>query len=284
MAADWTAVTVLAPDTNLDMLVLTLNRLGIVHRITREDAGSILWVASPEDVTPAQNAISQLERTLALQTKIQALQEGGAAKIGIVQIPITLLWIVLGLVGASIVFIAEQLLPVLTFQAFTLVNDGIRFAPAEDLIESGEWWRLITPTFLHFGLVHVIFNCLWMWELGRQVEWLIGPGAYFFILLSLSVGANVGQYISGGPGIFGGLSGVVYGLLGYIWVRNIRRPHPVLKLLPGIIPIMLGLLVLGLLGVIDKLIPGQVANGAHISGLLIGMFFGAFAGKNQSVS
>ena len=78
--------------------------------------------------------------------------------------------------------------------------------------------------------------------------------------------------------IFGGLSGLVYGLLGYVWVRNMIAPHPLLRVPPGIIGLMLAWLVICALGIVDLFLDGGVANSAHVVGLLMGMLFGGVAG------
>lgn len=142
----------------------------------------------------------------------------------------------------------------------------------------GEFWRLLTPAFLHFGTFHILFNGLWLWELGRRLELVMGPGRYLMFVVVTAVAANIAQFV-GGPSVFGGMSGVVYALIGYIWMRQRLNPHPVLAVPPGIIGFMLVWLVICLTGIVDRFIAGSVANGAHVGGLLAGMAWGIWAGK-----
>ena len=90
--------------------------------------------------------------------------------------------------------------------------------------------------------------------------------------------SNVGQYLWSGPSLFGGMSGVIFGLLGYIWIRHTLAPHPALELPRGIIALMIGWLVVGMTGVIDLFLQGNIANAAHLGGLLVGMVSGAIFG------
>lgn len=86
-------------------------------------------------------------------------------------------------------------------------------------VRSGQVWRLFTPILLHGGILHLLFNMLWLKDLGSMYE--IGRGMRRYILFVLIVAglSNLGQFILSGPN-FVGMSGVVYGLLGYIWIRG----------------------------------------------------------------
>ena len=77
----------------------------------------------------------------------------------------------------------------------------------------GQYWRLVTPVFLHFGWLHIAFNCLWLWELGGRVERVMGHVNMLLLFLAIAVVSNVCQFVFGGAGLFGGMSGVVYGLM-----------------------------------------------------------------------
>ena len=74
--------------------------------------------------------------------------------------------------------------------------------------------------------------------------------------------------------IFGGLSGVVYGVIGYVAVYQEFIKHPVLQFNKATIAFFIVWLLLGVFGVIDVFIEGSIANAAHVSGLLAGAIFG----------
>ena len=86
------------------------------------------------------------------------------------------------------------------------------------------------------------------------------------------------QFVWSGSPYFGGMSGVVYALLGYIWIKDKVVPDPQLTLPPGIIGFMLGWLVVCMTGILDLLLGVGVANGAHLGGLIIGMLLGLLFG------
>ena len=146
-------------------------------------------------------------------------------------------------------------------------------------LADGQYWRLITPIFLHFGLMHLVFNCLWLAMLGARIERVYG--SLHLVLLVLATGAvsNMIQYGWQGSGNFGGMSGVVYALLGYIWIKGRFVPQPLLQLPPGILGFMLVWLLVGMTGILEVVLGVGVANGAHVGGLLIGMLLGLVFGS-----
>jgi GlpG protein len=136
-------------------------------------------------------------------------------------------------------------------------------------VRSGQLWRLITPIFIHFSLPHLLFNMLVLRDLGGIVETRQGTRRLAVLVLLLALGSNLGQYILVNP-FFGGMSGVLYGLFGYIWVRSQCDPASGLALSGMTIAIMLIWFFLCLFGLL-----GSVANGAHAVGLVMGMIWGA---------
>jgi len=139
---------------------------------------------------------------------------------------------------------------------------------------SGEWWRLITPTLIHFGWLHVVFNCLWLWEFGQRIEHQLGAVNLIGLYLITAMGSNYSQFLLEGPSIFGGMSGVVYALLGFILVAHWRRPGWIQAPPMAVFAFMLIWLLVGLLGSMEFIGAGAIANGAHVGGLLIGCVLG----------
>jgi GlpG protein len=136
-------------------------------------------------------------------------------------------------------------------------------------VREGEIWRLLTPILLHFGVLHIVFNMLILRDMGSLIENRQGARTLIFLVVTIGIGSNLGQYFYSGWS-FGGMSGVLYGLLGYIWLRGQRDPASGLHLSPTTLAMMLVWFVLCLINVI----PGA-ANACHAVGLLMGMLIGA---------
>lgn len=133
-------------------------------------------------------------------------------------------------------------------------------------------WRLITPMLLHFSPLHIIFNMLWWIELGRIIEDFQSSRQLLIVTLITAVTSDLAQFLATGPR-FGGLSGVVYGLLGYLWVYGEVNPAAGYRLRKAIVILMIGWLVLCWIG-----LPNIVANQAHLAGLMTGCILGAAVG------
>jgi GlpG protein len=149
----------------------------------------------------------------------------------------------------------------------------IAFPSLSATLEAGHLWRLWTPALVHFSALHLVFNSLWLWEFGRRIEGQEGSGRLLEGLLWLAPASALAQYAVGEHPLFGGLSGVVYGLLGYLVVVQRLRPRRAYRLPPALPVLLIGLLALMATGVTEPF-GLAVANGAHLGGLLAGGLWG----------
>ena len=136
-------------------------------------------------------------------------------------------------------------------------------------VRHGEVWRLLTPIFIHYGILHLVFNMLWLRDLGSMIEGRQSSIHLLLLVLCIGVGSNLGENFLGRSPAFGGMSGVVYGLLGYIWVRGKCDPASGLYLHPTTVLMMIVWFFACLLGLV-----GNIANAAHGVGLVMGMAWG----------
>jgi GlpG protein len=161
------------------------------------------------------------------------------------------------------------------------MEQEFQYQSIQEVIASGQLWRLVTPIFIHFSYLHFIFNGLWLWIFGEKIEQAFGAGIIAFVALVTGITGNVLQAILSGASVIGGLSGVVYGLLGFIWMWQTKVPSSTLRLPKAIIFMMLLLLLLGFFGILDIFSSGKVANAAHLGGLIGGMGLGFLWGHTH---
>jgi len=180
--------------------------------------------------------------------------------------------ITMGLIGISaVVFILMGLQEKDSLTQFLAVS---KFkSSSEKVLEevlSGQVWRLVTPIFLHFGILHFVFNMLWLFELGGMIENRKGAWFLVSIVLLTAVISNLGQYFAIET-YFGGMSGVVYALFGYVWMKGKFDPGDGMGVPPSTVFIMMGWFLLCF-----TVIPG-IANEAHAIGLVMGMSWGSLS-------
>jgi len=151
-------------------------------------------------------------------------------------------------------------------------------------IRKGQIWRLFTPCILHRDFLHLLFNMLWLWVLGKQMEQRVKNIKYILLMVIIGILSNTLQYLMSGP-YFLGYSGIIMGMVGFIWSRQKIAPwegYPLQKvvfLFLGIYVILMFILsffsfTFQALG-INVLAP-NIANTAHISGFIIGAILGRF--------
>lgn len=151
---------------------------------------------------------------------------------------------------------------------WNLTIDHFDSTEALGRIRQGEVWRLFTPMFLHFGLLHLGFNMLWLDRLGRQVEHNHGVVTMIALVLTAQVVGGLGQYWVTGP-TFGGMSGVNYALFGFVWMNdryNRRYRYVVSGASTVLLMVWFVACATGLLG--------PIANIGHAGGLVVGLLFG----------
>ena len=252
----------------------------VPHRVfDAPDGTQVLVVAREQDVAPVREAFARWragELVLADAAPAPDATRGRLGRAWRAQ-PVTLAAMLLSVLGAAIVAFDTGLawLHWLTFTDFRPLPGGrLAFESVAATYARGEYWRLLTPVFLHFGVLHLAFNTLWLWELGRRIEAARGRLTLLAVLVLTGAGGNIAQYLFGGGVMFGGMSGVIYGLLGYAWLWNRLSGAPGLALPRGLMPVMLGWLVLCISGVVEAIGFGAIANAAHGAGLAIGALLG----------
>jgi GlpG protein len=279
---NWIAVKYFPLDQDLRLLSDYLRERGLQHRITEEN-GQLCLAVFDASVVPALQEF--LEQYLQGQVELhpanavpQAVEPGAPTLFEqAASVPVVICLIILSGLGALLVEtrVGNSWVHYFTFLDFT----GARVIPLAESLAQGEVWRLLTPAFLHFGIFHVLFNSLWMWDLGRRLELFMGKSHFLLFFAITGVAANCVQYFWSNSAGFGGMSGVVYALVGFIAVRQRLAPHPLINVPPALIGFMLFWLVLCMTGAVDYFISGSVANAAHIGGLIAGGVY-AFLTRN----
>ncbi len=157
-------------------------------------------------------------------------------------------------------------------------------------LKQGEIWRVVTPIFIHYGTMHILFNMIWLFQLGKLIEnrygswWLLilvlitaAVSNFFQCTVPVALGGSAPALLPDGSLVtrLGGMSGVIYGLLGYVWMKSLYDRSSGFYLPQSTLFIMLGWMLFCMIpGATQMLLGSNIANWAHAIGLITGMAIG----------
>lgn len=246
----------------------------IPHRVVEERERQVLWVSDQQSPAGIQELYHYWRNGGDLAVvKLQRPERGRRLTTpNWAAMPVTL-----ALVGLSFLFTFMigfgadlERMAWFSFAPFQVEGQGVMYQLLWPTLASGELWRLVTPIFMHFSVMHILFNLLWVWIVGSRMEPVQGSGTLIGLVLFSALSSNLAQYLVSGP-MFGGMSGVVFALLGYSWLWDRQGGQPRLGLPPALMGMMLFWLALGFTGVLEGVGLGSIANTAHLVGLLAGL-------------
>ena len=103
-----------------------------------------------------------------------------------------------------------------------IYTDGVLYGPA---VAAGDWWRLFTPMFLHYGPIHLGMNMLALWWFGAAVEEALGRGRYLLLYLVSGLAGSAGALFFAPESLTVGASGAIFGILGAAFVLERQRTY-----------------------------------------------------------
>jgi len=139
-------------------------------------------------------------------------------------------------------------------------------------LQHGQWWRLLTSMFVHFGIVHIGLNMWCLWNLGRAAEQLMGRASYLLGYFVSGIFSSIASVYWHPMAASAGASGAIFGMAGvlvsYVYLRKTPANMPINKSFLGSLGTFIAYnLAFGAL-------PG-ISNAAHIGGLVMGLAVGA---------
>jgi rhomboid protease GluP len=150
-----------------------------------------------------------------------------------------------------------------------MVNWGANFAP---LVTMGEYWRLLTANWLHFGVQHLAVNAYSLYALGSQIEALFGRSRFLTIYLLSGISGAVASYVLTN-GLSAGASTSIFGLFGALFVYFYRQRHVIGSASRAQLQHLIIVLVIN---VVFGVVAGGIDNWGHAGGLLGGLVLGWF--------
>ncbi|MBB1519446.1 rhomboid family intramembrane serine protease [Aquipseudomonas guryensis] len=267
---------------DLSGFVRMLRQLDVPHRVSEEAGEQVLWVPDEQLAEEVRGLFQRYPQGGEAQVQVDpgrpSAWRGVATQLR--DSPLTALVLLLTLVVTLLSQFGDNhaVTHWITFVDYQVHGEYAYFVPWLDSLKAGEWWRLFSPMLLHLNWLHLAMNGMWYWELGRRIEYRQGRLGLLGLTLLFGLLSNSAQFWFEGSGRFGGLSGVLYGLLGYCWIFQLLAPTPAYVLPRGVLVMMLIWLLVCLSGAVDLLGFGAIANAAHVGGLLAGCATGLLGG------
>lgn len=255
---------------------------GVPHRIVEEAGSQVVLVADAAATEQVRRLFELWRRGEIAAVETTWRSPGGSSHNRLLALlcscPLTIAIVALGIVGYFLVaYGSDNVLHWLTFQDYMFSGVEPVFISPSATLAAGEYWRLLTPVFLHFGILHIAFNGLWMYEFGRRIEQRQGSLLLLCLFLFTAVGSNITQYLFVPNVVFGGLSGVIYGLVGYCWMWSVLHRGQDFGVPRNLVFALVLIMLLAMTGFFGLLGLGKVANAAHASGLVFGAVFALLA-------
>lgn len=167
---------------------------------------------------------------------------------------------------------ADDVVSYFTIASLATRGSSLDWSGYRDIL-NGEVWRVITPIFLHFGPFHILFNMFWMNDLGAPTERIQGSASYAVFMVWSAAVSNIAQFAFGHSAAFGGMSGIIYALVGYLWARGRADPQSGIYLPGRFVLFFVGWMALGWTSLLDDVV-GPMANYCHLGGFLAGIAYG----------
>jgi GlpG protein len=191
---NWIAVKYFPLDQDLSVLSGYLRERGLQHRIAEENGQQCLSVMDAAVIPALQEFLDQylqgrVELHPAATADMQPADNGPTLLTQAAHVPVVVCLIILSGLGALVT--GTALSHYFTFQDYS----DAQFVPWAESFSNGEIWRLLTPAFLHSGIIHFLFNSLWMWELGRRLEFFMGRWHFLLFFVVTAIAANIAQYL-----------------------------------------------------------------------------------------
>jgi GlpG protein len=276
-------------DTDLSQFSQLLWQRKISHHITEHEGQQLLVVANPKQIDQITTLFKAWQRGEVLaaaenHTSVNDFFNFNEFFIGLLhafaKAPLTL---IITSVCIALLFLAPlddptSLTRELLYPDFSYGTRTIMLENVWQNISVTQFFRMLSPIFLHGGLVHLAFNMMWLWELGSRIEKVQSSLVMALTIVVLGLISNTIQFLYGGGNNFGGMSGVVYGLFAYIWMWQLFDPRKGLRLPASLIVFMLlSLVIMTALGL------SMIANAAHLGGFLSGIVFGAVTAASSRI-
>jgi len=250
----------------------------VVHRINEESGQQVIWVQDEQHAMLVRDALAEWSFDEATTSHSSAASQSQSASMPMRglnallracwQAPISFMLIlacllvaVVSLLGSEVQRVAGLFYPLLDTAGF--------FALLGSMDSLGDVARSLTPILLHFGELHLVFNMLWLWYFGSQLESVQPRYLYLVLIILCAFVGNTTQYLYSGYNNFGGMSGVVYGLVGYAWVTHAFMPQSPLLINNR----MFVVFVIALLAM-ELFASSWIASAAHVGGLIAGLIWG----------